>query len=175
MNNGVMERNGVEYYFVSEQEFMDGLKEGSYLEAEVLHKQQVSGISLKELKRIKEAGKIAINEVGRLGAENIHSASSNPNFIFVALPSFEEWVERLEGRGEISMEERMRRMQSAEEELQAALDAPYFKFVINDQMGKAVMSIRDIVEEGRYSNEEHDQARAMIEKMLTRVRKELGV
>ena len=75
-----MEQNGVEYYFVSESEFMDGLKRGEYLEAEVIHNQQISGISLKELRRVKEAGKIGVNEVGRLGAQNIQQASSNPFF-----------------------------------------------------------------------------------------------
>lgn len=166
INNGVMEQHGVEYYFVSEGHFMEGLKAGEYLEAEVLHKQQVSGISLNELRRIKGTGKIGINEVGRLGAENIHAASSNPHFIFVVLPSFEEWMNRLEGRGEISEEEKTRRLQSARLELGAALESDYFKFVVNDEIEKAVHSIRNIAEQGIYSKEDHERGRELAVKML---------
>jgi len=174
INNGVMEQNGVEYYFILESEFMEGLKRGEYLEAEVIHNQQISGINLKELRRVKEAGKIGINEVGRLGAENIHQASSNPHFIFVVLPSFEEWMRRLENRGKISTEELNRRLGSAERELQEALNSSYFKFVINDKVEDAVGGIRNIVEHDIYPKDLDEKARILAQGMLRGVMERLG-
>ena len=169
-----MEQNGVEYYFILESEFMEGLKRGEYLEAEVIHNQQISGINLKELRRVKEAGKIGINEVGRLGAQNIHRASSNPHFIFVVLPSFEEWMRRLENRGKISTEELNRRLGSAERELQEALNSSYFKFVINDKVEDAVETIRNIVEHDIYPKDLDEKARILAQGMLRGVMERLG-
>lgn len=50
INNGVPERNGEEYWFKSELEFLDGLKRGEYIEAAIIHEQQVSGTSISELR-----------------------------------------------------------------------------------------------------------------------------
>jgi hypothetical protein len=37
LNDGVMERNGVEYWFKTEQQFLEGIRQGKYLEFEILH------------------------------------------------------------------------------------------------------------------------------------------
>ena len=47
-NNGIKEENGVVYWFRKEDEFLSGLKDHEFLEAEIIHGQQVSGISILE-------------------------------------------------------------------------------------------------------------------------------
>src|ERR1700759_5108412 len=51
VNDGVQEKNGREYWFRSEEEILADLKAGEYLEAEIIHNQQVSGISIRELEK----------------------------------------------------------------------------------------------------------------------------
>ena len=50
-NNGVMEQDGREYWFRSEDEILADLKAGNFLEAAIIHNQHVSGISIRELKK----------------------------------------------------------------------------------------------------------------------------
>src|SRR5947209_4084329 len=54
VNDGIPERDGVEYWFRSEEEVLEDIKQGKYLEAAVIHEQQVSGISIRELQKANE-------------------------------------------------------------------------------------------------------------------------
>ena len=47
VNNGLPEQSGREYWFRSEEEILSDLKNGEFLEAEIIHSQQVSGISIR--------------------------------------------------------------------------------------------------------------------------------
>src|ERR1700689_1309052 len=49
INDGKLERDGHEYWFRSEAEVLTDIQQGKYLEAAVIHNQQVSGISIREL------------------------------------------------------------------------------------------------------------------------------
>ena len=173
-NNGIMEQSGVEYFFVSEEDFIEGLEKGEYLEAELIHNQQFSGISVRELRKIYNSGKIGINEVGYLGAMNIHKLSDNPFIIFVLPPSYEAWMERWKKRGKISDQEFKNRMVSAQKELEAAVQENYFKFVINDDLGKAVLDLRRIIEDGDYSKKEHEDGLAIAQDILDKVKEKLA-
>src|SRR5438309_1023704 len=51
VNDGALEQNGNEYWFRTEDEILADLKTGSFLEAELIHDQQVSGISIRELEK----------------------------------------------------------------------------------------------------------------------------
>src|SRR5579885_607634 len=45
INDGIPEQNGVEYWFRSEADILKDLAAGQYVEAAIIHNQQVSGIS----------------------------------------------------------------------------------------------------------------------------------
>ena len=50
-NNGILEKSGEVYWFRQEEEMLQDLEEGLFLEAELIHDQQVSGVSIRELER----------------------------------------------------------------------------------------------------------------------------
>jgi guanylate kinase len=134
VNDGVPERDGVEYWFRTEDDVLKDLKEGKYLEAEIIHKQQVSGISTRELKRALDQEKIAITDIERLGVHNIVAAKPDTVAILMLPPSFREWQRRLHGRGEMDEQELKRRLETAAQIFEAGLKQDYFKFVINDNI-----------------------------------------
>ena len=61
-NDGIMEQSGVEYWFRDEADVLSDIRDGKYLEAAVIHQQQVSGISIRELQKATDLGKIAITD-----------------------------------------------------------------------------------------------------------------
>jgi guanylate kinase len=143
-NNGVLEQHGVEYWFKSEEEFLAGLQEGAYIEAAIIHNQQVSGVSIKEIERALKNGDVAINDVQADGIEAFNALKPDSISIFVTPPSFAIWIKRLDSRGDMPEDERIRRLQSAQEEIQHALSAPYYHFVVNLDLGEAVKAVAAI-------------------------------
>ncbi len=51
INDGLHEQDGREYWFKAEEAFLEGLKQGAYVEAAIIHDQQVSGVSVAEVER----------------------------------------------------------------------------------------------------------------------------
>src|ERR1700712_1679606 len=86
-NDGVLETNGNEYWFRSEEEVLADLKAGQFLEAELIHDQQVSGISIRELEKARAQNKIAITDVDLGGMHKIMLAKPDTIAVMVLPPS----------------------------------------------------------------------------------------
>ncbi len=140
-NDGIPEQDGVEYWFRSEEEVLADIKAGKYLEAAVIHNQQVSGISIRELQKASDKQKIAITDAQIAGAENAIKLKPDTIAIFVLPPSFEEWQRRIKHRGDMNPEEYKRRMESAAVEFADALKHDYYKFVINESVEEAAEQV----------------------------------
>src|SRR5690606_15942046 len=148
-----MEKNGVEYWFTSEDDLLNGLEGGAYLEAAVIHGQQVSGISIAELDQARISGKIAIDEIEVEGAKNIYKYKKDTLFVFLLPPTFDIWMQRLNGRGHMEKAELIRRLSSAREEIAAALESDFYQFVINNDIHEAAMAVDELAN-GRQPDEE---------------------
>lgn len=171
VNDGVLEKNGKEYWFREEIAVLDDLKKGLFLEAALIHNQQVSGISLREIKRAKRQDKIAVNEIEVVGMQNIIEAKPDTYAFFVAPPSFEIWMNRMEKRGSMVREEKLRRLRSAVKEYETALVSDFYAFIINDEFANSVEWIHQYVIEGVRDVEYQEHARAVIEKILLKTRR----
>jgi guanylate kinase len=135
-NDGVLEQNGREYWFRSEQDVLAELQAGEFLEAAVIHNQQVSGITIRELEKAYGANKIAITDIEVVGAENIYRMKPDVQLLFMVPPSFDEWLKRLHNRGVLPEDEIRRRLESAVNELQVALNADHYTFVVNGKIAE---------------------------------------
>lgn len=146
-NDGVMEQNGREYWFKSEQEMLDELKSGDLLEAAVIHEQQVSGVSIRELKVAHEAGKIAVNDIEVAGARYAKQRLDKAKLIFILPPNFEVWMQRLDARGSMSEEEKRARLATAVREIERMEhEIGDYHVVVNDALGETVTKVRQISE-----------------------------
>lgn len=166
VNDGVMEQNGVEYWFRNEEEVLQDIKDGKYLEAAIIHKQQVSGISVRELQKAQSEEKIAITDAEIAGAENAHKYKADTVAIFVLPPSFNEWQRRLKHRGAMEPDEYRRRMESACKEFETALEHDYYHFVINDSVDQAVQAINEIAKLDTVNPELQQRGRDLAEQLL---------
>lgn len=174
LRNGVMEQNGVQYHFRQEEDMLRDIQNGEFIEAEVIHNQQVSGTSIRELQQARDSGKIAIHDVEYQGAQNVAAAKPDTFIIGLLPPSYDEWIKRLSGREVMHRDEFLNRLATAEKVLEAMLDLPYFKLVINDTIEHCAEKVRAIVERDQVDEAEQLHCRAVANEILTRVRHELG-
>lgn len=148
INDGVLEKNGKEYWFRSEDEMLMDLKSGKFLEAELIHDQQVSGISIRELLNAKQEGKVAVTDIDLQGIHNIVKVKPDTLSIMLLPPSYEEWQNRITRRGHMSPEEYSRRLATAYRIFTDGLVNNYYHFVIAENVEQTASIINTLVQGG---------------------------
>ena len=152
--DGKMEQDGVNYFFRSEMGMLEDLREGEFLEAELIHDQQVSGTSIRELEKAVAAGKPAINETEYGGAKNVLEAKPDTKLIAIFPPSFDVWRQRFESRETISDIEFINRVNTARQVIQLVRNEPRIRVIINHEYHKAAIEINDYVQGKPQSQED---------------------
>lgn len=145
LRDGKMEQDGVNYFFRSEEGMLEDLENGEFLEAELIHNQQVSGTSIRELMKAAESNSVAINEIEFGGAKNILKAKPDTLVIAVLPPSFEEWQTRFSAREIISATELKNRMNTALKVIETIKNEKLVQIVVNDNYKIAAERINNLV------------------------------
>jgi len=129
------EHDGVDYYFISGEEFSRRVRNDEFLEwAEFAGNRYGTPSSAVEEALL--AGRNVLLEIEIDGARQVKSHLPASILVFLEPPTWEELVARLEGRGTDNPERRAERLQLAQDELAAA---PFFDLVIvNDQVERVV-------------------------------------
>jgi guanylate kinase len=136
------ETHGVDYWFLTEEEFGRRVAEGDFVEwAEYSGKRY--GTLRSELERHTERGVPVVLEIEVQGARQVRRAMPEAEQIFIAPPDPEELRSRLLGRGTDDPEQVQKRLEVAEREL-AAQDEFDHK-VVNDRLQDAVRDLVGIV------------------------------
>jgi len=144
-NDGVLEQNGREYYFRKETDLLSDLQQGRFIEAEIIHNQQVSGTSIREIEKAHELNKIAIADAEIEGVINLSRLKPDTIVVIFVPPSFDEWVlHRLNKRSKLGESELYNRFQTATKIFKLALPQENFHFVINDKLEDTVKYINDL-------------------------------
>lgn len=167
VNNGILEENGREYWFRSEVDMLADLKDGAFLEAAIIHNQQVSGISIRELKLAAEERKVAIDEIEIVGGDNAHTLVPSAQFLFILPPSFDEWITRMNARGKLPADETKRRLESAVDEITTALVRDFYIFVVNDTFMQTTKRVDAIIRGHGIGVEDQEEAKETARQLLT--------
>jgi guanylate kinase len=173
INNGQAEKSGVEYWFKTEEEFLSELKKGRYLEAAIIHDQQVSGINMGELLRSINSKKTAITDIDIKGCNTIQKYSNTVVPIFILPPEYKEWIYRLDGRGKMTDVEKNRRLRSAYHEIKNALDTPYFKFVTNRDLQETTNTINSYISDLNFNLPDQAKEKNHAQELLKELKKVL--
>lgn len=163
MRDGKMEESGVHYFFRSEEEILADLKAGEFLEAAIIHEQQVSGISIRELEKAEKQNKIAVTDIEIVGADNIMRVYPQAKAVFLVPPSFEEWQKRIVGRGFMNDQELKNRLLSASREFAAALQNDYYHFIVAEDVKQSALIVEAIAN-GK-SNPHQGRGRELINRL----------
>ena len=140
------ERHGVEYFFITPEEFRQHIAAGDFLEYEEVYTDRFYGTLRQQLDAQLEAGENVICDVDVKGGINIKKCYGDRALsIFIKPPSIEALRRRLEGRGTETPEAIQMRLDKAEYEMSFA---PQFDAVIvNDDLERAKADIYRIVTE----------------------------
>ena len=132
------EQDGVNYYFVSPEEFNAMVAEDAFLEHASVFDQQY-GTSKAEVERLTQQGKDVILEIDWQGADQVRAVMPEAVGIFILPPSMAALQERLEHRGQNSATSMARRL--AEAQLEMAQAPRYQYIIINDDFATAVADL----------------------------------
>ena len=136
------EVNGINYYFISKEEFEKRIKDGEFLEYNV-YNGNYYGTSKKIVLEKMDAGINVFSEIDVNGAHNIKRIFPDTLLIYIAPPSMEALRERLMTRGTESVEKIEERLEIAKKEMQEV--GFYDYVVINDDLEKAIQEVKDII------------------------------
>ncbi len=136
------ERDGVDYYFLSEEEFERRVRGGDFLE-HARYAGHRYGTLRSELERRLKAGSGVVLEIEVQGARQVRAAMPDALAVFIAPPSLAALEARLQGRGTDNPEQVRRRLQSAERELKA--QAEFAHVIVNDRLEQATAELIEIV------------------------------
>lgn len=138
------EKNGVEYYFLTPDEFRQKIQNDEFLEYEEVYKDKFYGTLKSEVDRIAESGKTAVFDVDVKGGVNIKKFYGERALsVFIQPPSIDELRARLEGRGTDAPEVIEDRIKRAEFELSYA--DKFDHVIINDDLQKAEKEAYDLI------------------------------
>ena len=130
------ERNGVEYLFMSPEEFRKHIAANDFIEYEEVYTDRFYGTLTSQVDNQLSAGQNVVFDVDVHGGMRLKECfGSRALSLFIQPPSIEVLRQRLEGRGTDSPEVIQQRLDRAEYELSFA---PYFdKVVVNDDLEAA--------------------------------------
>ncbi|QCU91019.1 guanylate kinase [Thiomicrorhabdus sediminis] len=144
------EENGVNYHFLSVDEFQQRIEQGDFLEhAQVFD--NFYGTSKSSVEKQLGAGKDVILEIDWQGAQQVRKLMPETISIFILPPSKQELRRRLTGRGTDSEEIIERRMADAESEMSHYAEFDYI--VINNNFDIALEELNSIFKAQRLTQQ----------------------
>ena len=135
------EVEGVNYYFISRESFLDMVRKGEFLEYDE-HHDNLYGTLFSAVKDATEKGHVVL-DIEPNGAMNVRRKYPDAILIFIMPPSWEALEARLRGRGDTPEEQVQTRLIRARWEMDQADKYDYQ--VINDQVETCVAEVLKII------------------------------
>lgn len=136
------EHPGVDYHFLSPDEFSRHVAAGDFLEHAAYSGHQYGTLRSEVERRLAE-GRPVVLEIELQGARQVRAAMPEAVAVFIAPPSREALRARLVGRGTDTPQEVETRMQTAEGELEAQRE--FAHVVVNDRLEQATAELAGVV------------------------------
>jgi guanylate kinase len=138
------EKNGIDYYFISQEEFTWKIQHDAFVEWEMVYEGKYYGTLIAELERIWESGRIPLLDIDVKGAIHVEEQfAENCLTIFIEPPSIDELQKRLLTRGTESMESMQARVSKAGYEL--SFKHSFDTVILNDDFNKACKQAEEAV------------------------------
>jgi len=138
------EKNGVDYYFMTVDQFKEKIKDNAFIEWEMVYEGKYYGTLKSEIHRIWKEEKVPLLDIDVQGA--VHVQQQHPEHtlsIFIQPPSVDELKKRLSSRGTETPESLATRLNKATYEL--SFKEHFNKSIVNDDLFKACKEAEKIV------------------------------
>lgn len=143
----VKEENGRDYWFVSEEEFLSREEQGFFLETAVVHGMDRYGTPLQPVLDHIHKHIPTLLEIDLQGARSVHKRAKELGVevfsVFLAPPSFNALVYRLNLRDTENPEQKARRLETAREEM--THEGEFDAVIVNDEVDKAASALWNMI------------------------------
>ena len=138
------EVDGVDYYFISKEQFKEHIKLNDFIEWEQVYSNDYKGTLKSEIKRLVDSGKNIIFDVDVVGGLNLKKYFGEAALsIFIDVPSFESLKDRLKSRGSEADKDIQERINKAKFEV---TKKDLFDIILmNDKLSEASPQIHKLV------------------------------
>ena len=138
------EQNGVDYHFISPEEFRKKIAEDAFVEFEEVYEDKYYGTLKSEVEKIWSNGNVVIFDVDVKGGISLKNYFGGQALsIFIMPPSVEELERRLVGRATDDAETIRTRVQKATEEI--TFQNKFDKTVVNNDLNEAKKETEQII------------------------------
>lgn len=175
------EQDGVEYYFVTKEEFRKRIQDNKYLEY-AIYNSNYYGTPKDRINEMLNKGIDVILEIEIQGAVKVKELIPDALFIFIMPTSLKELKKRIIGRKTETQEKVVERFKRAYQEINEV--SKYNYVVVNDEVEKAAMKVNSIIhaekcrvdriEEIYLNNLEEEIHELLIDKDFNNLEREIG-
>ncbi|GGH81375.1 guanylate kinase [Filimonas zeae] len=138
------EKNGVDYYFMSVEQFQQHIQEEDFIEWEMVYEGKYYGTLKSELERIWQLGKVPMLDIDVKGAIHVQQQfPGNSLSLFIEPPSVDELRKRLESRGTETEESLQTRVNKASYEI--SFKHSFDQVILNDELEKACRETEAVI------------------------------
>ena len=164
------EQNGLDYYFLSAEEFDRRRAAGDFLECAEYGGYWYGTLS-EEVERVLESGRHVVLDIDVEGARIVREQRNDVVAVFIVPPSPQALVERLGGRRSENTADLERRLRRAVDEL---LEAPRYDFVVvNADRTQVVAEVAAIVDAERRRTHRDDDLPETLEQLREGLNREV--
>lgn len=137
------EKDGVEYNFLTKEQFEENIKNDKYLEYAIVHSHYY-GTPKHNINKLLKNGIDVILEIDIEGAKKVKEKCQSAVFIFIMPPSMKILKERLMGRRTESKEQLVERFKTAYKEINEVTKYNYV--IVNDDLNESLLKMNSILE-----------------------------
>ena len=138
------EKNGTDYYFISEAEFREHIRNNDFMEWEMVYEGKYYGTLKSEMERIWSHKQVPILDIDVKGAIHVQKQyPHNTMSIFIQPPSVDELKRRLAGRGTETDQSLAARVSKASYEI--SFKDHFDHVIVNDDLNKACTEAEKLV------------------------------
>lgn len=138
------ERTGVDYYFMSTEEFNQKIQDNEFVEWEMVYDGKYYGTLKSEFTRIWNNNQVPVLDIDVKGAIHVQKQFPDHSFsIFIEPPSVEELKRRLQTRGTEDLEMLYARLNKAAYEI--SFKHHFHKIIVNNDLEKACSEAEQVV------------------------------
>jgi guanylate kinase len=166
------EIDGVDYTFVSREEFVARRARDEFAESAEVHG-NLYGTLRSEVERVLGSGRHVVMDIDVQGAMQFKAAFPGSVTVFVLPPSADALLRRLRTRRTEGPEQLAARLRSAVDELRAINEYKYV--VVNDEIDRAVGRVSAIIDAESVSRERTAGLRASVQRMSDQLEQEIAV
>jgi len=140
------EKNGVDYYFISEEDFTRKIQHNEFVEWEMVYEGKYYGTLKSELERIWNNQQVPVLDIDVKGAIHVQQQFPDTTLsLFVEPPSVDELKRRLSSRGTETEESLQARVNKASYEI--SFKHHFHKIILNDNLERACKQAKEVVQQ----------------------------